>query len=111
MKIVSLADVPEQGVSHNPDIRKRVMLGRGCVPHLTNFTESCLAPGQTADAHAHTGMHEVFFVASGEGRIRIGGEEHALGAGVCVAVAPGESHEITCTGAGNLVLLYFGIEE
>lgn len=111
MNIVLLADLPEEGVSHNPAIKKRVMLRRSQLPHLTNFSQSSIAPRQSVGAHAHTGMFEVFFVASGEGRIRIDDAEYGLRAGICVAVEPGEAHEITNTGATDLVLLYFGIEE
>jgi mannose-6-phosphate isomerase-like protein (cupin superfamily) len=110
MKKVSLANLPEEGVSHNPEIRKRVMLRRGDVPHVTNFSRSRLAPGQTARSHAHTDMHEVFYVESGSGLMRVDGEEFELEAGVCVAVSPGERHEITNTSAGELVLCYFGVE-
>jgi quercetin dioxygenase-like cupin family protein len=65
MKKVSLTDVPEEGVSHNPEIKKRVLLRRGDVPHLTNFSRSRLAPGQTVSAHAHASLHEVFYVERG----------------------------------------------
>ncbi|MDT7605044.1 MAG: hypothetical protein QOF61_3041 [Acidobacteriota bacterium] len=110
MKRVSLADVPEEGVSHNLEIKKRVLLRRGDVPRLTNFSRARLAPGQVARAHEHTGMHEVFFVESGTGAMKVDGEELRLEAGVCVAVEPGERHEIANTGATDLVLNYFGIE-
>ncbi|MGA9995905.1 MAG: cupin domain-containing protein [Pyrinomonadaceae bacterium] len=110
MKIVSLADLTEEGVSHNPEIRKRVMLRLGDVPQLTNFTQSRLAPGQVASAHQHADMFEVFFVQAGEGVMRVDDVEQRLEAGVCVMVEPGEAHEIACTGAGELVLLYFGVE-
>jgi quercetin dioxygenase-like cupin family protein len=111
MKKISLADVPAEPVSHNPEITKRVLLRRGDLPHLTNFSRSRLLPGQTASAHAHAGMHEVFFVESGAGIMRVDAREVTLEAGVCVAVGPGESHEIMNTGAADLVLIYFGIEE
>ncbi|MFN2483053.1 MAG: cupin domain-containing protein, partial [Pyrinomonadaceae bacterium] len=111
MKIVLLADAPEEGVSHNPEITKQVLLRRGDLPHLTSLSRSRLLPGQTARAHAHDRMHEVFFVESGAGLMRVGDQEVALGAGTCVAVEPGESHEIANTGANDLVLIYFGIEE
>lgn len=110
MKIVSLADLTEEGVSHNPEIRKRVMLGRGDVPHLMNFSQSRITPGQVARAHRHADMFEVFFVQAGEGVMSVDGAEQRLEAGVCVMVEPGEAHEITCTGSGELVLLYFGVE-
>lgn len=111
MKIVSLEAVPDEGVSHDPEIRKRVLLVRGDVPHLTAFTRSRLRPGQVARAHRHADMHEVFFVLEGSGRMMLDDAEHALAAGTCVAVAPGEAHEIRNNGAEDLVLLYFGVEE
>jgi quercetin dioxygenase-like cupin family protein len=110
MKKVSLAEVPEEGVSHNPQITKQVLLRRGDVPHLTNFSRSRLAPNQTASAHAHASMHEVFYVERGAGVMRINDEELRLEAGVCVAVSPGERHEIANTGDAELVLCYFGVE-
>ena len=110
MKMVSLADIPEEGVSHNPEIKKQVMLARGAVPHLTNFSRARLSPGQVARTHQHADMHEVFFVESGTGVIKVDGCEHPLGRGVCVAVEPGERHEVVNCGAEDLVLMYFGIE-
>lgn len=110
MKLISLADLPEEEVSHNPEIKKRVMLRRGQLPHLTNFTQSTLLPGQTARAHRHPDMYEIFFVQSGAGVIRINDATHQLVAGHCVTVEPGEAHEIASTGPTELVLLYFGLE-
>ncbi|MDT7540183.1 MAG: hypothetical protein QOE33_87 [Acidobacteriota bacterium] len=110
MRKVSLANIPEEGVSHNPEIKKQVLLRRGDVPHLTNFSRSRLASGQTASAHAHADMHEVFYVESGAGLMKINDEELRLERGVCVAVSPGERHEITNTGEADLVLCYFGVE-
>lgn len=109
MKIVSLAERPDEGVSHNPEITKRVLLGARDVPGLVYLSHARFAPGQATRAHAHRGMSEVFFVVSGEGRIEVDGRAQALAAGSCAAVAPGESHEITNTGAGELVLVYFGV--
>ncbi len=110
MKRVSLAELPAEGVSHNPEIEKRVMLRRGDVPHLSAFSRARLAPGQTARGHAHAGMHEVFYVESGTGAMKVDGEEFQIGAGACVAVSPGEHHEIANTGGDDLVLCYFGVE-
>ncbi len=110
MKIVSLADVPEEGVSHDPEVKKRVLLRRGDVPHLMSFARAVFLPGQTARAHTHANMSEVFFVERGRGTMRVGGSGHTLAPGVCVAVVPGEEHEIVNDGAGELVLLYFGVE-
>ena len=109
MKLVRLDALPVEGVSHNSRITKRVMLRRGELPHLTQFAQSRLRPGEIASAHAHADMVEVFLVEAGEGTIIVDGVPHALSPGSCIAIEPGESHEITCMGNAELVLTYFGI--
>lgn len=110
MKIISLSNLPEEQVSHNPEIKKKVMLRHGDLPHLTNFSQSYFAPGQQAKAHAHSDMHEVFFVEAGSGVIRIDGNEYLLQPGSCIAVEPGEVHEIFNNGLTDLILTYFGLQ-
>ena len=105
----SLKDLPEESVSHNPEIKKKVMLRFGDLPHLTNFSQAHFAPGQTAPGHAHQDMCEVFFVQDGSGVIRIDNKEYPLLPGDCIAVEPGEVHEIINTGLAELVLIYFGL--
>ncbi|MGF1522803.1 MAG: cupin domain-containing protein [Leptolyngbyaceae cyanobacterium] len=109
MKRVSLNAIPEQGVSHNTAIRKQVMLKKGDLPHMIQFAQAQFEPGQVADAHCHTDMHEVFLVQSGEGTMIVDGAPQALNPGVCIAVAPGETHEVRNTGTELLVLTYFGV--
>ncbi len=76
MITTSLKDLPEESVSHNAEIKKKVMLRFGDLPHLTNFSQARFAPGQTAPAHAHQDMCEVFFVEAGSGVIHINGAEN-----------------------------------
>lgn len=110
MKLTALHILPDQAVSHNPKIRKKVMLQAGDLPHVTNFAQAQFAPGQVAAAHSHRDMCEVFFVTAGTGKIEINGNNYELQPGVCVAVEPGEVHEVTNTGQETLVLTYFGIQ-
>jgi mannose-6-phosphate isomerase-like protein (cupin superfamily) len=109
VKRVALADLPDEPVSHDPTIRKRVWLRAGALPHVTQLAQARLAPGQVAPAHAHADLHEVFVVEAGLGVARVDGRPYPLGPGVCVAIEPGEMHEIACTGTEPLVLLYFGL--
>ncbi|MEM6451485.1 MAG: cupin domain-containing protein [Cyanobacteria bacterium P01_D01_bin.105] len=110
MKLSSLHQLPVESVSHNAAIKKQVLLRMGDLPHLTNFSQAHFQPGQVAQAHVHTDMHEVFFVESGVGQIVVDGEAIALTPGVCVAIAPGESHEVSNPGSEDLVLTYFGLQ-
>ena len=109
MKLTSLAEIPFAQVSHNPEIKKKVILGSGELPHLTNFSQAHFAPGQISSGHSHSDMCEVFFVEAGAGIIRINEQEYSLYQGVCVAVEPGEIHEIVNTGSSELILTYFGL--
>ena len=109
MKLVRLASLPDDAVSHNPAIRKRVLLGAGDVANVTQFALARFTPGQIASAHAHPDMSEVFFVTGGEGTILVDGEAHRLTTGTCVAIHPGERHEIRNDGETELVLTYFGV--
>jgi len=109
MKQTDLNQIADTGVSHNPSIRKRVMLGNGDLTNLTNFSQAKFAPGDVAAAHSHADMSEVFFVEAGTGKICVDGEDIALAPGVCVAIGPHEVHEVSNTGREDLVLTYFGI--
>lgn len=109
MKWAALSQIAEESVSHNPAINKKVMLRLGDLPHLTNFSQACFAPGQIATAHAHADMCEVFFVEAGTGVIRVNQQDYPLTVGVCIAVEPGEVHEVANTGNTELVLTYFGL--
>ena len=110
MKITNLQNLPLQAVSHNPEIKKKVMLSKGDLPHLTNFSQASFAPGQIAEAHSHQDMSEVFFVTAGEGMIKIEDRTYSLAPGVCIAVEAEEVHEIINTGSKELILTYFGIK-
>jgi quercetin dioxygenase-like cupin family protein len=110
MKIKDLADVPSEGLSHDPEVMKQVILRAGEVPHLTNLSRAVLRPGQTASVHAHSDMFEIFSVLSGEGWIRIDERTYRLTQGVTVVVEPGENHEVHASGDSDLLLSYLGIK-
>ena len=109
MKTTTLSELGDEPVSHDPAIRKRVLLRLGEVPHLMQFAQARFAPGQAAPAHAHADMHEIFLVESGEARFTVDDVAHHVAAGGCIAIAPGERHEVANAGTTELVLTYFGI--
>lgn len=74
------------------------------------FSRAVFPPGETAAAHSHASLTEVFYVESGTGEIIVDAQTVQLKAGVCVAAEPHEIHELKNTGSTELVVLYFGIK-
>ena len=102
-------EIPFEGVSHNPEIRKKVLIRHGELPGLTGFSQAVFSCGQKADAHSHDNMYELFFVECGTGVIQVDGADYPVSAGAVIVVAPGEEHEIRNTGDRPLVITYLGI--
>ncbi len=111
MKLVKLNELPDLGVSHNPRIRKRVMIGSGEIPGVANYARAVFPPGEKAGNHLHNDMTEVFTCESGRGEIRVDDVGYVFAPGVTVVVEAGEVHEIINTGAADLVVSYFGVVE
>ncbi len=109
MKRIRLAELPEEGVSHNPRIMKRTLLRKGELGPIVHYARAVFPPGETAGAHFHNEMAEVFTAESGRGEIRIDDVAYVFRAGTTFVVEPGEVHEIANTGDADLVVLYFGV--
>ncbi|MEB4593436.1 cupin domain-containing protein [Candidatus Thiothrix sp. Deng01] len=111
MKLASLAQTLVTTVSHNARIRKQALFADGELPPLTNFSQATFPPGEIAYAHAHADMLEVFLIQSGSAVMTVDGVEYALLPGGCIAVEPGETHELRNASATDpLVVTYFGIQ-
>lgn len=109
MKIIPLAQLPEVPTSHAKVGLKKVIIPNGIVPHVTQYAIVRFQSGEIASKHKHLDMYEIFFVQSGSGVIKINQTTQILEKDICIVVAPGEEHEITSFGSGELGLLYFGI--
>ena len=110
MKLKRLKDLPQEFVSHNKEIRKKVFIKKGEIPHMTNFSIATFSPSQIAYAHTHPDMYEVFFVEAGIGVIEIDKKVFELKKGSCVIVEPGESHEIRNESSEDLIVHCLGVE-
>jgi mannose-6-phosphate isomerase-like protein (cupin superfamily) len=70
-----------------------------------SLAEASLEPdGETAE-HYHPRAEELYYFVAGEGRMRLGTDEAAVGAGDCVVIPPGTAHKLWNTGGDRLVLL------
>jgi quercetin dioxygenase-like cupin family protein len=109
MLYIDLHTLPYSPVSHDPEIKKQVILRHNQLPGLRSLSRARLLPGQVASPHMHPDSYEVFIINQGEGTIRIDEDLQPLRPGVCVVVEPGEEHEIRATGESPLVILTFGL--
>jgi quercetin dioxygenase-like cupin family protein len=109
MKHGNLDQLPEQPVSHDPGIKKRVMFKRGEIPSVTQYSRAYFQPGQIAPTHSHEDMYEVFLCVRGSGRIVIDGKKYDLNPGQFFLCEPGETHEIVNDGSDGLEILQLGV--
>jgi mannose-6-phosphate isomerase-like protein (cupin superfamily) len=109
MKLIRINELPDQGVSHNPRIRKRQILANGELGPITNYARAVFPPGEMAGSHLHNDMAEVFIVESGRGEIRVNDVAYVFSAGMAVVIEPGDVHEIVNSGSTDLVVTYFGV--
>lgn len=101
--------LPWEGVSHNPEIMKRVFLRSGDVPVITTFGQAVLQPGQSVTVHQHETMYEVFYVLDGVARFVIAGNTLEVKAGDCVVIEPNEQHEQLNPFSVPVSWVYFGV--
>jgi mannose-6-phosphate isomerase-like protein (cupin superfamily) len=70
-----------------------------------SLAEATLPPGGETIEHYHRVSEEIYFFTHGDGRMRLGDEEHDVGPGDTVVIAPGVPHKLWCTGDESLRLL------
>lgn len=109
MRVVDVESVPDEGLSHDPRILKRVLTPPGGISGLTQFARSVIPPGCATTTHAHADMTEVFYVLSGRGRADVDSRPCDLAPGICLRIDPGEWHVLEAAPDTPLTLLYFGL--
>ncbi len=61
--------------------------------------------GGSIGPHVHRGEDELYYILSGSGKVRDGGEIRDVLPGSAILTRSGEGHELVNTGSGELVLL------
>ena len=92
MKIFSLDDTPYDQISHDPQLKKRVLMRDklSCVKHISH---TILQPGNKASEHIHNDI-EVFYCIRGASVFLINGQKVSVKKGTLLYVEPGEPHAI-----------------
>ncbi len=106
----NLSEISASPLSHDQDIEKRVILSNGELPHITQFAQAVLKPGQRVTRHMHRDMNEVFMVSSGYAQMEINDRTFPITQGMIITVHAGEFHSIVNSAVDeDLVLVYFGV--
>ncbi|MBT3984684.1 cupin domain-containing protein [archaeon] len=109
MKFKKNNEVQWEGVTNNPDIKKKVFVKNGEIPKVTIFGEAVFKPGQLANPHKHDTMYEVFYILEGELTFGVEGKEIKALKGDNIVVGPGEIHSQRNDTQSDAKLVYFGI--
>lgn len=109
VKVVHIKELTFVGVSHNPKIKKKVLLGKDMIPKITHVSQAVLNPGQTIETHGHPTMYEVFFIQSGKALFIIGNEEFEVKEGDFLYIEPGVNHSQKNPFQEPITWLYFGV--
>ena len=110
MKRLDLNRLPDEAVSHNPSVIKRVLLRSGELGAVTQLAQATFPPGESVAEHSHLDMAEVFLVVRGEGTMGVDGTVYPLRPGVCMVVEPGERHQLQNTSSEPLVVTTLGLK-
>jgi mannose-6-phosphate isomerase-like protein (cupin superfamily) len=104
MDVQNLNQVPAFTTKDGSQIRE-LLAHRNSSIHNQSLAEARVAPGMTTALHFHCRAEEIYYILSGAGRMRIGDEWRDVGPGDAIAIPPGDAHQITNTGAADLIFL------
>ena len=93
MKLFSLHDTPFEPISHDPQLKKKV-LTRNTLPYIKHISHAILPPGSAVSEHSHVDGAEVFYCIRGKAAFFINGETAIIMKGHLLIIEPGELHSI-----------------
>jgi len=96
--------VPSFTTKDGSEIRELLAHRNSCIAKQS-LAEARLPVGASTTPHYHPNTEEIYYILSGEGRMRIASDVQSVGPGDAIAIPPGAEHEITNTGSETLVFL------
>lgn len=99
-------DVPFEPVSHDPALRKRVMVQENILPGIRSMSHIVLPAGARASKHSHPDGFEVFYCIRGNVLFSVEGSGVPFSAGQCLIVEPGETHDLEALVETELVYFF-----
>lgn len=91
---------------------KEGLILAGCAERIFGIWDTILEAGQGIEPHFHEDFEELYYILSGRGEMRIGGEEESVGEGDVVYIPKGKVHTIRCSsGRLRFVTLTVSVDE
>jgi mannose-6-phosphate isomerase-like protein (cupin superfamily) len=104
MDVFNLADAPSFITKDGSEIRE--LLGpRNSGLANQSLAEARLPAGQATTPHWHESTEEIYYIQTGQARMRVGDETRHVRAGDAIAIPPGQLHQIVNTGRQTLIFL------
>ena len=104
MEIVNLNDAPPFTTKDGSEIRELLAYRNSSIRNQS-LAEARLPVGASTQEHYHAKTEEIYFITSGQGRMRIEGELAEVKNGDTIAIPPGKKHKLWNTGPVPLTLL------
>ncbi|MDB4793631.1 cupin domain-containing protein [Methylacidiphilales bacterium] len=84
---------------------RELLAYRNSVIRNQSLAEATIAVGSATQEHYHPKSEEIYYILSGAGRMKIGGDLREVGPLDAIAIPPGACHKIWNIGPEPLVLL------
>jgi mannose-6-phosphate isomerase-like protein (cupin superfamily) len=104
MEIKNVSDMTPFITKDGSEIRE-LLAYRNSGIRNQSLAEARLPAGSSTQEHYHARTEEIYFILTGEGRMRIESELVDVKAGDAIAIAPGKKHKLWNTGRQVLSLL------
>jgi mannose-6-phosphate isomerase-like protein (cupin superfamily) len=104
MDIQNINRVPSFITKDGSEIRE-LLAHRNSSIRNQSLAEARLPPGASTTLHYHPRAEEIYYILSGQGRMRLDDETTMLGPGDAVAIPPGRIHQIKNSGEAMLIFL------
>ena len=104
MDLHNLHRVPCFITKDGSEIRELLAHRNSCIVKQS-LAEARLPVGACTTPHYHPQTEEIYYILTGQGRMRIENETAAVAPGDAIAIPPGLEHEIANTGDVPLVFL------
>lgn len=106
----AVVHAPGEGERHSAGMGSSIVIKATGADTAGSFflSETTIAPGFAGPPpHRHEHLHDMFYVLEGTLTMRLGDEQHAVGAGSFVCVPPGVTHTFSNPGSAPVRFLNF----